>query len=221
MESNAELDWEKNPFRRSGFSELRAKVGAFLHRHPYDTNVFVMMRYHENERFRDIEQTIRGSLSAHGLEAHLAKDRAFSDDLWENVRIYMHACNYGIAIFEQIHEKDFNPNISLELGYMYAWGKRCLLLKDGSMQKLPTDMCGKLYKDFDTDNIRSSLSARIDEWVRDLGAPWKTLAQYTAARQALLKIALDDPQIKRIVSIAVDKLRESGYDTNSLLDIEI
>ena len=90
-------------------------------------NVFVMMRYRSTDHFKVIEATIRQALSKYGLIARLAKDASLSDDLWENIQHYMRYCRFGIAVFEEIDEREFNPNISLELGYMYALKRRCLL----------------------------------------------------------------------------------------------
>jgi hypothetical protein len=100
-------------------------------------NVFVMMRYADTPQFRQIEASIRSALERYGLIARLAKDRALSDDLWENIRLYMGTARYGIAVFEEIERRDFNPNISLELGYMYALGRRCLLLKASACRASP------------------------------------------------------------------------------------
>jgi hypothetical protein len=135
----------------------------------FEQNVFVMMRYRSTDRFKDIEATIRQALSKYGLIARLAKDAALSDDLWENIQHYMRYCRFGIAVFEEIDEREFNPNISLELGYMYALRRRCLLLKDRRMPRLPTDTCGKIYRDFDTYRLSDSLAQEISEWCkRDL-----------------------------------------------------
>jgi len=103
------------------------------------------------------------------MTAHFAKDNVYSDDLWNNVRIYMHGCKYGIAVFEEISEREFNPNLSLELGYMYASGKACLVLKDKRMPRLPNDICGKIYADFDTYDIKGTIPNCIRKWVRSVG----------------------------------------------------
>lgn len=135
-----------------------------------DRNVFVMMRYRFNAHFTAIENAIRQSLAQYGLTARLAKDRALSDDLWENIELYMKWSRLGVAVFEEIDEREFNPNISLELGYMYALGRRCLLLKDKRMPRLPTDTCGKIYRDFDTYDLPTSIVSAICDWCqRDLG----------------------------------------------------
>ncbi len=71
-------------------------------------------------------------------------------------------------MFEEIDRSDFNPNISLELGY--ALGRRRLLLKDRRMPRLPTDTCGKIYRDFDAYDVQSSLTAQVEAWCEaDLG----------------------------------------------------
>ncbi len=54
---------------------------------------------------------------------------------------------------------------------MMAHGKRCLLLKDQRMPKMPTDVVGKLYKEFDSYNITNSIRVAADRWTRDLGLP--------------------------------------------------
>ncbi len=92
------------------------------------------------------------------------------DDLWENIVLYMQHSRYGIVIFEDIEDRDFNPNISLELGFMYALKKRCLLLKEKRMPRLPTDICGRIYRNFDSYNIATSIESEIRNWcVNDLG----------------------------------------------------
>lgn len=113
-----------------------------------------------------VETKIKQTLDRYGLKGHLAKDKSYSDDLWNNIRIYMHSCKYGLAVFEQIKDSAFNPNISLEIGYMYAMGKECLLLKDKRVPRLPTDICGKLYKSFDYEKL-STLTPRIGSWAKE------------------------------------------------------
>ncbi len=136
----------------------------------FDRNVFVMMRYGRSRQFEELETTIRTSLRRFGLVARFARDHALSDDLWENIRLYMMGCRYGIAVFDEIDERYFNPNVSLELGYMYSLNRRCLLLKDRRMPRLPTDVCGKIYRDFDTYGILATVGAEVAAWCeRDLG----------------------------------------------------
>jgi hypothetical protein len=136
----------------------------------FNQSVFVMMRYMDSEHYQAIESAIVEELRAYGLVGRLAKDKAYSDDLWDNVCIYMHACKYGIAVFEEIDKREFNPNVAMELGYMYGWGRRVLLLKDQRMPAMPTDVVGRIYRPFDTYKIETSVKAQIRNWAeRDLG----------------------------------------------------
>jgi hypothetical protein len=130
----------------------------------FEKNVFIMIRFRQDSVFRELEDTIRSTLTLYGLTARLAKDVEFSDEIWTNVRAYMENSKYGIAIFEEIDVHDYNPNISMELGYLYALDRKCLLLKDKRMLKLPADISGKQYKDFDTYDIAHSVGLRIKEW---------------------------------------------------------
>ena len=51
----------------------------------------------------------------------------------------MDACNYGIAVFEQIDDQSINANVCIELGYMLGEGKPILILKEKSLINLPTE----------------------------------------------------------------------------------
>src|SRR3712207_4509606 len=95
-----------------------------------DENVFVIMRYSPESPFKEIEETIRNTLHQYGLKAVLAKDVAFHQELWENVQFCMRHSRYAVVVFERIQQPDFNPNVLLELGYMLALHKRCLILKE-------------------------------------------------------------------------------------------
>ncbi len=59
----------------------------------------------------------------------------------------------------------FNPNVALELGYMYALRRRCLLLKDQRMKSLPNDVTGKLFRASDTYDIKTSVSREVRAWL--------------------------------------------------------
>ena len=102
----------------------------------------------------------------HGLEFHLASDRAISDDLWANVAAHMWASRYGIAFFEDRRDKGVNYNLTIEVGAMLMTGRRCALLKDTSIDKLPTDLVGKIYKGVDFNDV-TSVEVALHMWIRD------------------------------------------------------
>jgi hypothetical protein len=79
-------------------------------------------------------------------------------------------CTRGIAVFEDIDERDFNPNVSLELGYMLGRSKRCLLLKEQRLPVLPADVIHRLHKPFDVFSISDTIRTLILRWIDvDLG----------------------------------------------------
>ena len=79
----------------------------------------------------------------------------------------MHGCDFGVALFERINSNDFNPNVSLEIGYMMAMNKPILFLKDRTLNSLHTDLIGKLYHEFDFQNPEEILAKVIDKWLKD------------------------------------------------------
>ena len=141
----------------------------FSQDHPLShRNVFVMMRFEETSQHEEILTAVRGSLDHYGFDALRADDTWYVDNLWENVRVYMEGCQYGIAVFDQIYERDFNPNVSLELGYMMGQGKKCLVLKEEKIPTLHSDLSGRLYRAFDSYDIERTIREQISQWMRDL-----------------------------------------------------
>ena len=70
-------------------------------------------------------------------------------------------------MFERIEQEEFNPNISLEVGYTMALRKPVLLLKDRTLKNLNTDLIGKLYKTFDPQDISKSIAPQLQRWLND------------------------------------------------------
>lgn len=62
------------------------------------------------------------------------------DDLWGNVSAPMWASNYGVAFFEDRRGRGMNHNLMVEVGAMLMAGRRCLLLKDSSIKRMPTNL---------------------------------------------------------------------------------
>jgi hypothetical protein len=120
---------------------LEADLPRFLQDHPDpERNVFIMMRFADTPQMNQIHQAIVSALAKHGMNAVRADDRNYTGDLWSNIEVYLTGCKYGIAVFEDIVQRDFNPNVSLELGYLMGRGKRTLLLKEKRLPQIPTDV---------------------------------------------------------------------------------
>lgn len=152
------------------------ELRAFLDAHPFDSNVFGMTRFPEEEGDDgDVPEqdpvgpaleVTKEVCGRHGLEFHLASDRSIVDDLWMNVAAHMWASRYGIAFFEDRRGRGVNLNLAIEVGGMLTAGRRCALLKDRTIPRMPTDLVGRIYKEVDLDAPRS-VAPVIHRWIRD------------------------------------------------------
>jgi hypothetical protein len=153
--------------------ELINGLRQFLEKHPFETNVFGMTRFPEADESKKGPDPVTPALIIakevcvlHGLQFHLASDRNIVDDLWKNVMAHMWGCQYGIAFFEDLRDRGLNHNLTIEVGSMLMAGRRCALLKDGSIAKMPTDLVGHIYKSIDL-NKPETISAVLHLWLRD------------------------------------------------------
>jgi hypothetical protein len=129
-----------------------------------------MMRLIDTAEFQAIHETIVATLGERGLHGVRADDRAYHGDLWANVEVYLIGCHLGIAVFEDLEQRDHNPNVALELGYMKAKQRRTLILKERTLPAVPTDVVGALYKPFDKFNIAETVRSEVTRWIEvDLG----------------------------------------------------
>ena len=82
----------------------------------------------------------------------------------------MMGCKYAVCVFEEIDEREFNPNVGIEYGFLRAMNRQVLLLKEQRVPTMPTDMIGKMYRSFDSYKITHSLLQQLGLWAeRDLG----------------------------------------------------
>lgn len=145
-------------------------ISRFQREHPTDRNVFMMCRYPRENDFslHPAIDITRLTLESLGFEAHLASDGAVHDQLFSNVGVYLWSCNFGVAILEE-RGNALNYNVVLETGAMLMTGRRCLLLKDKTVRKLPSDLITHIHKEVDLDDLNTVRNA-IEEWTRaDLG----------------------------------------------------
>lgn len=150
--------------------EIQESLAHFEHDYPDPTKVgFIMMQFGETKAHDEIEKAIRSALDSHGLIGVKANDKQYHDDLLPNVLTYLYGCGFGIAVFERIEAEKFNPNVSLEVGYMFALRKPVCLLKDTTLKTLHTDLVGKLYKAFDPQDPVKTIPSQISQWLSDKG----------------------------------------------------
>ena len=149
-------------------TELAESLKRFRKDYPNPSKcAFIMMRFGTTKAHNEIVQSIRDTLGTHGIKALRADDKDYHDDLFWNILTYIYGCDFGVAVFERIEQEEFNPNISLEVGYTMALRKPVLLLKDKTLKNLNTDLIGKLYKVFDPQSISESIAPQLLRWLKD------------------------------------------------------
>jgi hypothetical protein len=172
---NTVLESEKKPNKQISEEavftpELASGLEKFRVDYPIGTKTaFIIMKFGNIEKYKEITDCIKETLLKHKIRSFRADDKDYMDDLLSNVRTYMHACDFGIAVFERIQEENFNPNVSFEVGYMMALSKEVLLLKDQTLKSLPSDLAGKLYKPFDIIKAVDTIPDQLQKWLSDKG----------------------------------------------------
>ncbi len=128
---------------------------------------FLMMKFEDSPIQLKLIEVIKENFEKIGIKLLRADSKWYADDLLTNIRTYMHGCNFGVAVFDRVKTQYFNPNVSLEIGYMMAMGKDVLLLKDSTLSSLHTDLVGKLYHEYDFQNPEKTLQIVLNQWVKD------------------------------------------------------
>lgn len=148
--------------------EIAESLEKFKQEHlNYESNAFIMMQFGKTKSHAAIVDSIRSTLKKFGLNGLRADDKEYHDDLFGNVLTYIYGCRFGIAVFERLEDDVFNPNVSLEVGYMRALRKPVCFLKDKTLKELQTDLVGKLYKSFDPQAPLETIPSELEKWLRD------------------------------------------------------
>ena len=146
--------------------ELGNDLVRFKEDHP-GTVAFIIMEFEDSQDHSDIVDAIKKICSSHGIEACRADDKEYSAELFKNIKVYMEGSDFGISVFERINSDKFNPNISLEVGYMLGLDKKVCYLKDKTMESLHSDLIGHLYKNFSTRDIYNTIKPQLEKWLSD------------------------------------------------------
>ena len=102
----------------------------------------------------------------HGLTFHLASDRKIVDDLWPNVAAHFWGSQFAIAFFEERTGVGLNYNLNIEVGSALALGRRIAILKDAPIEKLPTDLVGRIYHEVELDTV-ATVEKHLHRWIHD------------------------------------------------------
>ena len=148
--------------------EIQQSLENFKKDFPDPTGTaFIMMAFGQTPAHNKITQAVKNTLDQYGIKGLRADDRQYHSDLFFNILTYIYGCSLGVAIFERFEAEYFNPNVSLEVGYMLALGKKVCFLKDNTLRSLNTDLVGRLYRSFDPQRISSSVRRELGKWLQD------------------------------------------------------
>lgn len=148
--------------------ELKEPLRRFKTDYPNSLRCgFLMMKFEDTKIQSEIVSILKEYFNSKGLTLLRADDKWYADDLFSNIKTYMHGCSFGIALFERINSDYFNPNVSLEIGYMMALNKPILFLKERTLTSLHTDLIGKLYYEYDFQNAKETLEVVVNKWIQD------------------------------------------------------
>ena len=129
----------------------QTKMRQFLHKHPFDRSVFIMIRYRNrnNHLIGSIKAAVAGcAIDGRPFYPVLARDHNLTDDLYNPIACLL-CCSLGIAVFDKGEPAEtYNPNVAYELGMMHLLNRNCLLLKHDTLRSLQTDILMKLYQPY-------------------------------------------------------------------------
>ncbi len=150
--------------------EIQDSVDRFRADHSDLSRVgFLMMQFGKTEAHNGIVTGLRSLFAKYGITLLRGDDKQYHDDLMSNVLTYMHCASFGVAVFDRLEREVFNPNVSLEVGYMLAKQKPVCIVKDETLLTLPTDLMGKLYRTFSPDSAFTSIQPPVLHWATDIG----------------------------------------------------
>lgn len=148
-----------------GFGYLESYLQKFVRLHPYlDRNVFIMMPF-SGQPAESIFKTVAEEISHHGLVPVRADQNAFAPVLWWNVVTYMLGSSYGVVVYEPHEDIAYNPNVSIEAGFMLALDRPVLFLASESLSRLPTDFSGHIYKTYSSARRTHTIRSAVRDWV--------------------------------------------------------
>ncbi|MEJ7872098.1 MAG: hypothetical protein WKF67_07540 [Rubrobacteraceae bacterium] len=150
--------------------EILESLRYFQQDHPDPAKTaFIMMEFGDSWAHAAIANAIKEVLEKHGIEGVRADDKRYHDHLYFNVQTYMHGCGMGVAVHDRIKADSHNPNVALEVGYLFALRKPVCLLKEKTLATLPTDLVGWMYEPFDTLNPGETIPLLVSKWLSDKG----------------------------------------------------
>lgn len=143
----------------------------FWHDGSYGLSVFVMSKFpdgHDATRDAELERVLTAvgdAVNHQGYVARIARGPgSYHPGLWDNVELHLLGCRHGIAIVEDRHRNELNPNVAMEWGWMRAMGKRVCFLRERGFNNFRADLGDLLNETFDWDDPDPGVRAAVAGW---------------------------------------------------------
>lgn len=114
---------------------------------PFERNIFLITRYptRDEDLLTEVIKRAKRVCEAHGFHLLRADAQHADPILPNNVFAHMWASQYGLALMEAFGDPPAKPaaineNLIFEVGSMLMIGRRCAIIKDSGVNKVPTDM---------------------------------------------------------------------------------
>jgi hypothetical protein len=129
-----------------------AALAAVNRKSPFEGNIFLMTRYptRPDDLLVAVIERATAVCEAHGFHLLRADGRHADPLLPNNVFAHMWASQYGLALLEAVGDPPAKPaalneNLIFEVGAMLMTGRRCAILKDESVTRVPTDLASHIH----------------------------------------------------------------------------
>ncbi len=139
-------------------------LSSFNADHPAkELNIFLIMRFERHPHRDRIHRLIREAAADLGFDVFRADDRDYSGELWTNVKLCMESSSLAIAVFDGLDAA--TENLGVELGYVFAKGIPCLILRASDLGPPQAMLAHRLHTPFDTLDVDGTLVPAVSRWL--------------------------------------------------------
>jgi hypothetical protein len=139
-----------------------------------EKSVFIMTKFPESDQahqtdldkeLQKVIDSVAQSIKDAGYVPRLALPPGFHGLIWLNIELHLLGCRGGVAIAESRYKKEMNPNVALEWGWMRAFGKRVLFLRERDFAEMRADVQGFEYQTFDWADPNATIPGIVKGWL--------------------------------------------------------
>jgi hypothetical protein len=142
-------------------------VEAFKADHPRRA-ILLLMRFDESPLLQSLREAIQAVADRLGYDVIRADDRDYTGELWANVDLCVRNTDLVIALLEDVERRDCDANVMVEVGYVLALSRPCLLLTERRIAKIPAVLRHRVMSSFDAYDP-TTVERAVERWMtRDL-----------------------------------------------------